>query len=114
MTMIGGIRSSLTLLIAAALLAPVPGHAEGDEGKALYEKQCKICHMIGGEGGKMADKGGALDGVGAKHDATWIKAYLQDPKAKLPESKMPPSAWHSGRPRWQPRRRPSPLRTSAG
>jgi nitric oxide reductase subunit C len=89
MTMIGGIRSSLTLLIAAALLAPVPGHAEGDEGKALYEKQCKICHMIGGEGGKMADKGGALDGVGAKHDATWIKAYLQDPKAKLPESKMP-------------------------
>ena len=89
MTMIGGIRSSLTLLIAAALLAPVPGHAGGDEGKALYEKQCKICHMIGGEGGKMADKGGALDGVGAKHDATWIKAYLQDPKAKLPESKMP-------------------------
>ena len=89
MTVIGGIRSSVTLLIAGALLLPLPGHAGVDEGKALYEKQCKICHTIGGEGGKMADKGGALDGVGAKHDAAWLKAYLQDPKAKLPESKMP-------------------------
>jgi mono/diheme cytochrome c family protein len=60
-----------------------------DEGKALYDKQCKLCHSIKGEGGKMADKGGALDGVGTKHDAKWLKAYLSDPKSVMPDAKMP-------------------------
>jgi cytochrome c2 len=59
------------------------------EGKAVYEKQCKTCHSIAGEGGKMAATGGPLDGVGAKRDAAWLKEYISDPKAKLPTSKMP-------------------------
>jgi nitric oxide reductase subunit C len=63
--------------------------AGADEGKALYEKQCKVCHSIAGDKGKMADKGGPLDGVGKKRDAAWMKAYLQDPKSKMPEAKMP-------------------------
>jgi mono/diheme cytochrome c family protein len=80
-------------LLFAALLAmasmPRLAHAGADDGKATYEKQCKICHSIAGDKGKMGDKGGALDGVGAKHDAAWLKAYLQDPKSKNPDSKMP-------------------------
>ena len=64
-------------------------HAGADEGKAIYEKQCKVCHSIAGDKGKMADKGGPLDGVGAKRDAAWLKAYLQDPKSKNPDTKMP-------------------------
>jgi nitric oxide reductase subunit C len=60
-----------------------------DEGKALYEKQCKVCHSIAGDAGKMADKGGPLDGVGSKRDAAWLKTYLTDPKAAMPEAKMP-------------------------
>ena len=37
----------------------------------------------------MAKLGGALDGVGAKHDEAWLKAYIKDPKSKVPEAKMP-------------------------
>ena len=37
----------------------------------------------------MADKGGALDGVGSKRDAKWLKGYLADPKSAMPEAKMP-------------------------
>jgi len=81
------------VLAAAAALtlaadASVAG-AGADDGKALYEKQCKACHSIAGEGGKMADKGGPLDGVGAKRDTAWLRAYLKDPKSKVPEAKMP-------------------------
>jgi nitric oxide reductase subunit C len=60
-----------------------------DEGKALYDKQCKVCHSVKGEAGKMADKGGPLDGVGAKRDAKWLKGYLADPKSAIPDAKMP-------------------------
>ena len=56
----------------------------------LYDKKCKACHSIKGEGGKQADKGGPLDGVGTKRDRAWIEKYLQDPKGTLgPEAKMP-------------------------
>jgi len=79
----------LALGVAAATLAPALARAGADEGKALYEKQCKVCHSIAGEGGKMADKGGALDAAGTKHDAAWLKAYIQDPKSKVPDGKMP-------------------------
>jgi nitric oxide reductase subunit C len=48
-----------------------------------------VCHSIGGEGGKMADKGGPLDGVGSKRDAAWLEAYLRDPKSKIEDAKMP-------------------------
>ena len=86
MKTIGGVRI-LAAFVAAAMLAPtVAGAADG---KSTFEEKCKICHSVGGEGGKMADKGGPLDGVGAKRDAAWLKAYLQDPKSKLPDSKMP-------------------------
>jgi len=89
MMTVGGVRSAVAVAFAAALLAPALARGGADEGKALFEKQCKICHRVAGEGGKMADKGGPLDGVGAKRDAAWLKAYVQDPKSKLPDSKMP-------------------------
>jgi nitric oxide reductase subunit C len=63
--------------------------AGADEGKALYEQKCKVCHSIGNERGKMADKGGPLDGVGSKRDAAWLTKYLTDPKSVMPEAKMP-------------------------
>jgi mono/diheme cytochrome c family protein len=82
-------RGACALLVGGMLIAPTWARAGADEGKAQFEKTCKICHSIGGEGGKMADKGGPLDGVGAKHDAAWLKAYIADPKSKNPEAKMP-------------------------
>jgi nitric oxide reductase subunit C len=63
--------------------------AGADEGKALYEQKCKVCHSIAGQGGKMADKGGSLDGVGTKRDAAWLTKYLTDPKSAMPDAKMP-------------------------
>jgi mono/diheme cytochrome c family protein len=74
-----------------ALSTGMAGHAfaGAEEGKALYEQKCKVCHSIGGAGGKMAEKGGALDGVGSKRDAAWLTKYLTDPKSVLPDAKMP-------------------------
>ena len=74
-----------SLVLATTALA----WAGADEGKALYEKKCKVCHSIGADKGKMADKGGALDGVGTKRDAEWLKKYLADPKSVMPDAKMP-------------------------
>lgn len=85
------ISHGVILLAAALALAAsaTRARAGADEGKALYEQKCKICHSVGSDGGKMADKGGPLDKVGTKRDAKWLREYLQDPKSKNPESKMP-------------------------
>jgi mono/diheme cytochrome c family protein len=79
------------LLVGLVAVGACVGIAFGgaDEGKALYATRCKICHSIGGDSGKMADKGGPLDGVGTKRDAKWLKAYLADPKSQMPDAKMP-------------------------
>ena len=79
------IRSLLGLLC----LVIVANAAWAEDGKDLYDKKCKACHSIGGVGGPMAKMGGALDGVGAKHDEAWLSAYIQDPKSKMPGAKMP-------------------------
>jgi mono/diheme cytochrome c family protein len=77
------------LLLALAVTAGTARAAE-PSGQDLYEKKCKVCHSIKGDGGKQAEKGGALDGVGSKRDRAWIEKYLQDPKGTLgPEAKMP-------------------------
>lgn len=72
------------IVLAGTALA----HAQGAAPEA-YDKKCKLCHSVKGEGGKQADKGGPLDGVGAKHDRAWFEKYLQDPKAVMPDAKMP-------------------------
>jgi mono/diheme cytochrome c family protein len=80
-------------IAAAAMIvegsAPPRASAGAAEGKAVYAEKCKMCHSIGGEGGKMAANGGPLDGVGSKHDAAWLKAFTADPKSKKPDAKMP-------------------------
>jgi nitric oxide reductase subunit C len=83
--------NALRGLLATAILATTAtgAFAGAEEGKALYEQKCKVCHSIGDERGKMADKGGPLDGVGAKRDAEWLTKYLRDPKSVMPDAKMP-------------------------
>jgi mono/diheme cytochrome c family protein len=64
--------------------------AGAEDGKKVFEtKKCITCHSLGSEKGAMAKLGGALDGVGAKRDAAWLKGYLTDPKSKIPNAKMP-------------------------
>ena len=75
------------LALALLGLSVLAGSALADD--ATYEKKCKVCHSIAGVGGPKADKGGPLDGVGKKHDEAWLRAYFADPKAKVPDAKMP-------------------------
>jgi len=82
-------RRLVAVATLAVLAAATSAWAGAAEGKASYEKQCKMCHSIAGEGGKMASTGGPLDGVGAKRDEAWLRGYIADPKSKTPNSKMP-------------------------
>ena len=61
-----------------------------DEGKQVFaDKKCIVCHTLGDQKGAAAQLGGALDHVGGKRDADWLKGYLVDPKSKMPDAKMP-------------------------
>jgi mono/diheme cytochrome c family protein len=53
--------------------------------KVYMEKKCAVCHQVKGKGGKA---GPDLSTVGAKRDAPWLKAFMKDPKATNPKSKM--------------------------
>jgi mono/diheme cytochrome c family protein len=76
----------IALGVALSLCA---GAAWAADGQQVYEAKCKSCHSIGGVGGPMVKMGGPLDGVGSKRDAAWLKAYIADPKSKMPDAKMP-------------------------
>jgi len=83
------IVTSFVAVLASTLLTTGSASAEDIDVQALYDKKCKVCHSLGGEAGKMAEKGGPLDGVGSKRDAAWLRAYLLDPKSKIEAAKMP-------------------------
>jgi len=77
------------MTIGAALVLAAATVAGAEAAPAVYDAKCKVCHSIGGDAGKLADKGGPLDGVGAKRDEAWLRAYLADPKSQMPDAKMP-------------------------
>ena len=81
MTWKAGVVLGMTVLLGGTALAA--------DGAAIYDKKCKSCHSIGGVGGPMAKTGGPLDGVGAKRDEAWLRAYFADPKSKVENAKMP-------------------------
>ena len=77
------------IVTALTALTVLTGTVWAADGSAIYDKKCKACHSVAGVGGPMAKTGGALDGVGSKHDEAWLQAYLKDPKSKMPDAKMP-------------------------
>jgi cytochrome c2 len=64
---------------AQAAVDPAPGE------KIYGAKRCGACHVIQGKGGKLGPR---LSDIASKRDAQWLKAFLKDPKAINPESKM--------------------------
>lgn len=52
----------------------------------VFNQLCIACHALGGQGGTV---GPALDLVGDRRDAAYIAAWLADPAAVKPDSKMP-------------------------
>jgi cytochrome c2 len=79
----------LRALMVAGLVLTLSSAVMAVDGKTVFEKKCKLCHSLNGEGGPKKDFGGSLDHVGAKHDEAWFQAYLKDPKSKMPDAKMP-------------------------
>ena len=79
---------SLGLLTLSVLALAAVNPARAMDAPPIYAKKCELCHSIGGVGGKKKNTGGKLDGVGSKRDEAWIRAYLEDPKSKIPDSKM--------------------------
>ncbi len=69
----------------------VPDEAEGSVARAdnrpmVYNQLCVACHTLGGQGGSV---GPALDGVGERFDADYLKKWIRDPSAVKPGAKMP-------------------------
>jgi cytochrome c2 len=79
-------RNALVVAVIALSSASTAMAADAPE---VYNKKCKSCHSVAGVAGPMAKLGGPLDGVGGQRDEAWLKAYLADPKSKIPEAKMP-------------------------
>jgi nitric oxide reductase subunit C len=52
----------------------------------IFSQLCITCHSLEGAGGTV---GPALDGVGSRRDATYLKQWLENPLAMKADSKMP-------------------------
>jgi nitric oxide reductase subunit C len=52
----------------------------------IFNQMCIACHSLEGQGGQV---GPALDGVGSRKNAEEIHAWLKNPLAVKPDSKMP-------------------------
>lgn len=90
-------RMLVTAVFAALVAAPaVADEAQVAKGKALTAKyNCKMCHAVGGQGGKLAKP---LDGVIDRRDDAALRRILTDPQKELPPGKvkMPKVAWATG------------------
>ena len=83
-------RKVFAFCYAIILFSAGPLWAGAEEERETFEtKKCITCHSLGAEKGAAAQLGGALDGVGSKRDAAWLKSYLLDPKSQIPDAKMP-------------------------
>ena len=80
----------IVVMLSLVIVAEVWPQTGGDRiarGKQIYsEKQCAICHMVQGKGGKS---GPDLSDVGTKRDPQWLKRFLMSPSTVIPEAKMP-------------------------
>ena len=82
-------KLALMLCLAGELVLAGPARAGAAEGAKVFEdNKCIACHSVNGRAGKLAKKGGPLDGVGAKRDAAWLKKYLQAPTSMIPDAQM--------------------------
>ncbi len=82
------ITGAVLLTLAAGFAWAQGNQALVAQGQRIYqERKCAVCHAINGQGAKS---GPDLTAVGAKRDATWLKAFLKDPKAANPKAKMLP------------------------
>lgn len=66
------------------LVKPAGSTAAGQT--IFQQKTCPVCHRIGGTGGTV---GPALDAVGDRYGADWLKTFISNPSAVRPGTIMP-------------------------
>lgn len=66
-------------------IAPAPTNPS-EQKPMIFSQMCIACHALGGQGGAV---GPALDGVGSRRDADYLKQWLTDPFVLKADSKMP-------------------------
>jgi ubiquinol-cytochrome c reductase cytochrome b subunit len=85
------------LLIGAAVrdvqpaIAPETGkplNSAERAGRALFQRQCSSCHVVGKE--KGGDKGPELTAIGAHRSTSWLHSFIEDPTRFHPKSEMAP------------------------
>ena len=57
-------------------------------GRALFQRQCAGCHVVGRE--KGGDEGPELTDIGARHSPAWLHSFIENPSNFHPDSKMAP------------------------
>ena len=72
--------------IAVPAEAGAGGVAKASNRPLVFNQMCVACHSMGGQGGSV---GPALDGVGSRRDAAYLKQWLRDPQAAKPGARMP-------------------------
>ncbi len=55
-------------------------------GRALFQRQCAGCHVVGNE--KGGDEGPELTTIGAHHTSSWLHSFVENPSYFHPDSKM--------------------------
>jgi nitric oxide reductase subunit C len=62
------------------------GVARATDRPQVFNQLCIACHSLDGQGGNV---GPALDLLGDRRDAAYVKTWLEDPAAVKPDTKMP-------------------------
>jgi mono/diheme cytochrome c family protein len=70
-------------------LAPPTGDAAAQRGAALFQRHCQHCHAARGAGG-MAGFDLVEPSILAYRGEAYVRAYVNDPRAKNPAGHMPP------------------------
>jgi nitric oxide reductase subunit C len=83
---LNGFPAKPVLTIAQAVAPEKKSAHAGVPQPAVFSQLCSACHSLGGVGGAV---GPALDGVGARYEASYFEPWLRDPNAIKPGSKMP-------------------------
>ncbi|WP_374449980.1 cytochrome c family protein [Stella sp.] len=97
---------AVPLALAVALGAPAALGQDADRGEQVFKRACAVCHMVGPGAknrvgppmnGIVDRKAGSIPGFayspanrnsGVTWDADSLKAYLRDPRAFMPGTRM--------------------------
>jgi nitric oxide reductase subunit C len=63
-----------------------PAIARAENRPQVFNQLCVACHTLEGQGGSV---GPALDGIGQRRNADYLRSWLRDPTTLKADSKMP-------------------------